>query len=936
MKVPISWIKDFVDISLPMEELVERLTLAGLEVEEIRFVGLPILDIPGYKVSGFAWDRDKLVVAELLEVLPHPDPAAAHLVLCKLNIGPQMLTTLTAAPNVRTFIGQGKLKKPVKVAAALAGAQVYENQKASEVIVTIEQKTILGVESASMLCSEKELGISCENEGVIFLDKDATVGMPLADYMGDVVLNIAITPNMIRNANVLGLAREISALSGQPLRLPEYTYPAEGRSIKGMVSVEIRNPELNPRFMLGLVQDVEIKPSPYWVQRRLRLSEMSVINNVVDATNYVMLEIGEPLHAFDYDTLVARAQNQAPTIITRTALTGESLTTLDGITRPLDPFTVLVCDQAGSLSLAGIIGGAESEVHEPTKIIGTPKIGSEVGIKGVCLGEFWEASKFVVLEVKNQENSPSQFDMVGNVVNLTDEGCLITVSSSRDGNVLPGQNVTIHFICRATNDILIEGAAWNFINIRKTLKAQAKVKLIESAASYQFARDIHPAMAEKGVRRCLRLIQQWSSGKVAQGLIDNYPVPLQPILIEITPAEVRRWVDIKLSAREIGDILTRLEFQVKIKGQYIRAIVPDHRMDLGNGMVGKAGIVEEIARIYGYNRIPEVRLREELPPRLHLPELEWEDRIRDILVGLNIQEAISYRLTTPEREQLLIPRTLKAEPPAYARLVNPKTVDRTVLRRSLLASVMDVMEHNFHNQEHIAFFEVGSIYCPSNQNLLPEELPRLAIAISGARSLPNWQDGLEAHPALMDFYDLKAIVEALLDGLHISKGIRYETAQHPTFHPGKNADIFIGDQRLGSLGELHPLVMENYQVPPGMAIYAVELDIKALMNGIPDYYAIQPVPSAPPVLEDLSIIVNEDIPSSKVIEVIQAAGNTLIRSVRLLDVYRKEQFGKERKSLTYRLTYQNLSQTLTNENVALVRQQIIQQLEQKLGAILRG
>lgn len=357
MKVPISWLKDFVDINLPLEDLAHRLTLAGLEVEEIRFVGLPMPKIGAedrheIKVTGIEWDAETIVVAAIYEVMPHPN--ADRLVLCRLDDGQREHIVLTGAPNLFPYKGKGPLGAlrggPIKVAYAKEGARIYDGHQPGQVLTTLKRAKIRGVDSYSMACSEKELGISEDHEGIIFLDEDAPVGMPLVDYMGDAVFDIAITPNIARDANILGVGREIAAITGQELRMPSFDTPMQGPAIQGRVSIEITEPRVNPRFVLGLVENVEIKPSPYQVQRRLRLAGTRPINNIVDATNYAMLEVGEPLHAFDYDVLLKRAGGKAPRIITRLAEPGERLTTLDDVERQMDAFTVMVTDQSGALA----------------------------------------------------------------------------------------------------------------------------------------------------------------------------------------------------------------------------------------------------------------------------------------------------------------------------------------------------------------------------------------------------------------------------------------------------------------------------------------------------------------------------------------------------------------------------------------------------------
>lgn len=886
MKVPISWLKDFVDMDLPIPELANKLTMAGLEVEEIRFVGLPLPRLDSYvndssasgseggewtsgsnvtsgpprrsdlkrgyypAISGLEWDPAMIVVASVSEVIPHPN--ADRLVLCRLNDGLQEHIVLTGAPNLFEYKGKGRLSKPLKVAYAREGARIYDGHQAGQVITTLKRARIRGVDSYSMICSEKELGISDDHEGVILLDDDAPVGVPLVDYMGDAVLDITILPNIARAASILGVAREVAAITGKSLRKPDYSLLAEGAPIgvTGEVRIEIQNPELNPRFVLGLVRDIEIRPSPYQVQRRLRLVGMRPLNNIVDATNYAMLEVGEPLHAFDYDVLVERARQSGAdqvTIITRTASSGEHLRTLDGIERILDTSTVLVCDTAGPLSIAGVMGGAESEVSDQTR------------------------------------------------------------------------------------NVLLEGAAWNFINIRKTARAQN----LPSEASYRFSRGVHPAMAERGVRRGLELMRQWADGVVAEGLVDNYPLPPREPVVEVTPGDVERWLGVILTVETIADLLMRLEFTVQIEGQTVRARTPDHRLDIGEGIVGKADLVEEIARVYGYDNIPETRMRDEIPPQVGNPDLDKEERIRDVLVRLGFQELISYRLTHPDREARRLPPDTPPDDKPYLWLKNPIASDRGALRHSVLASVLDIAERNSRLRLRLALFEIGPVFLASEEGEMPDELQRLAIVLAGPRALPGWQS---ADVAPLDFFDLKGVVTTLLVSLHIPE-VHYEPVLHPTFHPGKCARVLCGELQVGVFGELHPLVREHYDWPAGyqnVAILAAELDLDAIRTLTPDRYETQAVPEYPPVLEDMAVVVDETLPSERVAQVIRGAGGKTLCGLRLFDVYVGEQVGVGKKSLAYSLTYQAPDRTLTDKEVVQIRQRIIRRLEQELGAQLRG
>ena len=848
MKIPLSWIKDFVDVNLSLPQLCHLLTMAGLEVEELRIAGLPMPADFGHaaglheiKIEGLAWEADKIVTAAVHEVMPHPN--ADRLVLCRLQDGKGEQIVLTGAPNLYPYKGQGPLPKPLKVPYAREGARIYDGHQPGQVLTTLKRAKIRGVDSYSMICSEKELGISEEHEGVIILDDDAPVGMPLVDYMGDAVLEIAITPNMARNINVLGVAREIAAMTGQTLRPPSFQAWMQGPSIEGQAFIEIRDPRLNPRFVLGLIKNVTIGPSPYWVQRRLRLAGMRPINNIVDATNYAMLEVGEPLHAFDYDVLVQRAGGGGPTIITRTAQAGERLKTLDDVDRPLDDFTVLVCDTAGALSIAGVMGGAETEVHAGTK------------------------------------------------------------------------------------NVLLEGAAWNFINVRRTVASQ---KLLSEAA-YRFSRGVHPALAERGVQRGLELMRLWAGGVVSTGLVDNYPQPVKDPVVDVTSADVKRWLGIELPPQEIAAMLERLEFKVQVDGATVHATTPDHRMDIGEGITGVADLMEEVARVYGYERIPETRLAASLPPQRGNLELELEERVRDGLVALGLQELATYRLTSPDREARRLPVGAPPDDKPYVQLANPIASDRLVLRHSLLSSMMEVVERNARLRERLALFEIGPIYLGSEESSLPEEQPRLVLVLTGPRALPAWQP---ADTAAMDFYDLKGLLEALFAALHI-EGARYEPHEHASFHPGKCARLSVGEQALGVMGELHPLVRQRYELPATPLLVA-DLDLNALISVIPALYSSQPVPAFPPVLEDLAVIIDEAVPAGRVEELLRQSAGKMLAGLRLFDVYRGEQIGLGKKSLAYSLTYQAPDRTLTDQEIVQIRQRIIRRLDQELGAKLRS
>ena len=858
MRVPLTWLRDYVAITDTPEELASRLTFAGLEVEDLEYVGmapasLPVAGLPaagrsGPPANGLAWDPATIVIARILDVMPHPNADRLTLLRVDDGSGTEQIV-LTGAPNLLHLKGTGPLPNPLKIVYAREGAVLFDGHKPGREVITLKRAKIRGVESKSMACSEKELGISDDHEGIIILDDDAPVGVPAAEYMGDVVFEVKINPNMARNACVLGIAREIHALTGAPLRPPALSVTLTGAPIAGRVGIEIREPDLNPRFVLGLIEGARVAPSPYWVQRRLRLVGTRPISNIVDATNYVMFELGEPLHAFDWDVLVKRAGAKRPTIITRRAVEGELLTTLDGIKRTLDPFTVLVCDEQGPLSMAGVMGGAESEV------------------------------------------------------------------------------------AATTTNVLLEGAAWDFINTRKTVKSQN----LPSEASYRFSRGVHPNLAEKGVVRALELMRQWTGGTVARGLVDNFPGRPEPVVVDITPAEVERQLGVRIPLDEIVRILKALKFGCEVSGDHadphtvIRATAPDHRLDIGTGVVGRADIVEEVARVYGYGRIPETLLAEVLPPPHPNRDLELEEQVRDVLASVGLQEVVTYSLTSPEREaRLRAAAGGDAEVP-YVRLANPIVVDRVVMRRTLLAGLIEAAAANSRQTDRLAFFEVGNVFLPREGEALPEEPRRVAILMAGARSPQSWQP---ADRESMGFFDVKGVVEDLAGALAVS-ALTFEPGAHETLRPGRTASVLIDGTPIGWAGELHPAVAERFDLK-GSSVVVAELELDPILAKAVDRKPTRPVPVYPPVKEDLAFVLDRSVPVARVREVIEKAGGPMLAGVMLFDEYAGEQVGAGKRSLAFSLAYQAPDRTLTDTDARKIRERISAALTNELGAVLRA
>ena len=848
MRVPLSWLREYVDIDLPVAEVAELLTNAGLEVESIDYLGLPGAELE--------WDRERIVLAQVLKVEQHPD--ADRLVLATVDYGAaEPKVAVTGAPNLFPYVGRGDLRgEGLYAPYALEGAVLYDGHKDGRVKARLKGRPLRGIYNDSMLCSEKELGISEEHEGIILIHgapgggtggsetRPYKAGTPLQDVLGDAVLEIAILPNTARATSIIGVARELAALTGKPLRQPSYDVVMDGPPVEGRVVITTDEPELNPRFVALVIEGVRQIPSPYWMQYRLRLVGQRPINVVVDISNYVMLEIGQPNHTFDYDVLRRRAGRYAPDgpihIHTRLPHPGETVTTLDGAERKLEPYTILVTDPAGNLSIGGIMGGKESEIND------------------------------------------------------------------------------------ATANVLLEAAAWNFINIRRSANALD----LHTEAAYRFSRGVPPSLALLGAKRAAELLRTLAGGTVAQGIIDTYPHPPAPVVVDLDPVYVRKLSGLDLSVAEIADLLQRLEFVVEPAGERLRVTAPDHRMDIE----GPHDLVEEVCRLYRYDRIPSTLLADTLPPQRRNVTLEREERVRDLLVQLGLQEIWSYRLTSAAREARLLP-VGPADDRPYVALSNPPAPDRNVLRHSILSSALEAAAANSRHAARIGLFEIGPVYLAGEDEILPDELTRLAIVLTGQRQVEGWGNGGSES---VDFYDLKGLIDAFFGGLHVP--LTVEAAAHPSFRPGRTARLLVGERQIGIMGELHPAVVRGFElrIERDQPALAADIDLEALLPLIPDSYKYTPLLTYPPVREDLALVVDTALPAATVEAALRGAGGALLRDVALFDVYEGNQLPHGKKSLAYHLTFQAADKTLTDQDVSKQRGRILRLLEQQIGATLRA
>jgi len=848
MQVPVSWLKTFVDIDVPIELLAEKLTLAGLEVASITYIGVPQGFVEGIrwpKSEHLVWDRSKLLLGAIREVKPHPN--ADRLVMAMVDYGGSELEqTVTGAPNLFEYKGIGPLEKPLWTAFALEGAEVWDGHSEELKRMILKEKPLRGIPNRCMVCSEKELGMTQEHDGIILMDNDQNFkpGTPLQDVLGDIILEVELTPNLARCFSILGVAREVAALLDKPLKQPSYEAVMEGAGIKGEVSIDIQNADLNPRFTLALLRGTTVKPSPQWMQRRLKSVGQRPINNIVDVTNYITFEIGQPLHAFDFDKLKERAGGKAPTIITRLAKPGETLETLDEQKRTLDTHNMLVTDTQGALSIGGIIGGGETEISD------------------------------------------------------------------------------------TTTNVLLEAANWNFINVRRSMQSQK----IFTDAGTRFSRGVHPSQAILGVQRGIELMRQTGGGQVAKGIIDEYPKPAPVVKVDLPISEVERLLGIAIPAADCASFLQRQNFEVQIKGESLHVTVPDNRMDIsGDPATGQADLIEEIARIYGYDNIPDTMISDQMPPQWENTALEREELARDVLVGLGLRENISYRFTSVTDEAQLNPDG-KASIQPYITLANPMDAEKNTLRRTLLISLLGNAVNNARYTNRQMTFEIGAVYLPREGQQLPDEPRRLGLLLTGTRGVNNWSGG--AVTDNMDFFDLKGVVEGLVSGLHIN-GASYARSTHASLHPGRSAQLSINGKVVGDFGELHPLVAKTFGLTAAPVLVG-EFDLDALLDSVNANNELVPLPTTPPVLQDIALVVNEETTAASVEAVIVKAGGKLLKGVTLFDVYRGDPIPEGHKSLAYNLVYQTDDKTLKDEEVASVHKKIVKAAERELGAKLRA
>ncbi|HEY48660.1 MAG TPA: phenylalanine--tRNA ligase subunit beta [Dehalococcoidia bacterium] len=800
MRVSLKWLKDYVKLSVPAEELAAKLTMSGNEVGEI-------------DVVGATWEGVSVGQVKALE--KHPD--ADRLLLATIDIGKETITVVTGAPNLEA--GQ-------KVPFARVGTQLIDGHTGK--LIKLKPATIRGIRSEGMACSEKELGISERHEGIMVLPEEAPVGMPLSQYLGDTIIDITTTPNRPDCLSVIGIAREVAALTGHEAHIPEITYEEQGAPIQDAASVEIDDPDLCSRYCASLVTGVTVGPSPQWMQQRIIASGMRPISNIVDITNYVMMEYGQPLHAFDYEQIKERK------IIVRRARDDESLYTLDGMKRELNSDMLIIADATEPIALAGVMGGADSEVID------------------------------------------------------------------------------------STTSILLESANFNAGSIRRTSMRLG----LRSEASARFERSISPELAPIALRRATQLLVELGGGKAARGIIDVYPGKSERKPILLTQERVDRILGVAVETERVRQVLTSLGFSSEPSGvsSELLVTVPYWRTDIRLA----DDLIEEIARIIGYDEIPTTMLSSGIPERAPAPLLSLKETIRDLLVGSGMQEVITYSLVSRATLEKIDPQQKLG---SALRTANPMTLEQEYLRTSLRGGLLATFSANErHEEDGIKLFEVGKIYLPK-QNDLPEEREALAGILGGTRLDRSWLSGEET----LDFFDAKGIVETVFNRLHVEAS--FQPAEAQGLIPGRTAAVIVDGQQLGVLGEVHPKTAALFDISTEPVVL-FEIDLEKLLpfaGAVPRY---QPLPRLPAIDRDLALVVDADIAANQIQAIIRSF--PLVSEVTLFDVYSGKQVPEGKKSLAFSVRYRSPQRTLTDEEVDRTQQKILEHLEREFGATLRS
>ena len=787
MKIPLSLIRSYIHLDEPLPVICETLTLLGIEVDAIE-----------NETPCFA----RVIAAEVRKA--HPHASSDHLTIATVYDGAKEYTVICGAKNCRAGI---------KVAFAKAGACLYdENRKEKR----IEEVDIRGVHSEGMLCSAAELGLAGDAEGIVELPHDVPNGQDLTQLLWDPVLELSLTPNLGHCMSALGIARELSAALRKPLRFPKMTVPENlASNIEDQFEVSIQNPELCPRYLCRLIENVNVGPSPFWLQQVLWASGFRPINNIVDISNYILIKTGQPLHAFDSGKIEGRI------LSVQTLDTAQSFTGLDGAARDLSAGALLICDTQKPLAIAGILGGANSAVTESTR------------------------------------------------------------------------------------SIVLEAALFDTLSIRKT----ARLLGLRTESSQRFEKGIDWHYIPEALNEACHLIAQVTGGKAASGTIDVKKHKFVLREIPLRAARVNQILGTQLSLGEIEEILQRLGCKTRALENTIHVVIPSYRNDLTQ----EIDLIEEVARIYGYNNIEK---KTPICTTSHMPDdpfYSFECEVRRRMIAQELQEIITCNLISPKLSELL-PQV------PMLKVLHSKSEDFSILRASLLPSHLDVVRMNLDQKNAaLSAFEMGRIHLKQGDGIV--EIPMLGIVFYGKTRPHHW----DRKPTDLDFYDLKGSIETLSAALKAA--VTFQSSSHQSFHPGRQADMHSNGLVIGSLGEVHPQLLARLDIK--QRVFFAEINLAHLLRLYRAHVRCQPLPSFPSTERDWTLPLPLDLPCTTLFEQIQSFHSPLFEKAELIDLYVKPDDPLQRNA-TIRFTYRDPLKTISFEEAEAVHAKLMDHVSQKL------
>ncbi len=802
MKLSWRWITEFVQTDLTPQNAADRLVNGGVEVGS---------------VAPLAPDVEHVVVGEVEAIERHlGEHRGHHMVLVRVSTGGERFSVVCGAPNC---------VPGVRAAFAAPGATLPGPRK-------IEVARIRGVESQGMLCSAKELGLGEDHEsGILLVGNDAPLGADLLAHLGldDWVLEVEITPNRPDCLSVVGIAREIAALTGAKFQYPPITVAESGAEPRALARVRIEDPELCPRYAARVITGVRVTPSPHWLAARLRAVGLRPISNVVDVTNYVLWELGHPLHAFDYDTVAEH------TIVVRRARPGERVTTLDGQDRALGEAMLVIADPGRAIAVAGVMGGTTTEVTD------------------------------------------------------------------------------------RTTRVLLESAYFQAGSIRRTSRDLG----LKTDASYRFERGADIEGLCDSLDRAAQLVADVAGGRIAGRVVDAYPSPRRRPLVRLRMSRLARVIGASPPISQAARILEGLGLTVRRRGGELEVDVPTFRRDIAI----EEDLVEEVIRVWGYDKIPSTLPGGMLSPARQPAALRQADVVRRALRAAGLNEVITYSFGDPADEAALGQRP---ESDGWIRLLNPLSQDASILKSTLLAGLLGVVAVNGRRQQpNVRIFEVGKHFARVGGE--PAESRWLGIALSGVRADVSWYATREP----VDVYDVKGLAEHALAVLGVREAVADPGREgHPYFERGRWGRLGAGGKEVGTFGEIALAVREAFGIPSPVFAATIPLEVVAQLGvGRPQFV---PLPKHPSVQRDVAFVIPLSVSAADVERLIRAEGGPLLRSVTLFDLYAGEGVIPGTRSIAWRLTFRADDRTLTDAEVNDMRNYVIEAVRHRFGVEVRG